>query len=235
MFQFCTHWFLVLSKGTGEKHLTPSSSFPLIRHVHTQIRSAPCLLFSQMNSPTFLSLSLYARYILNHLSDLSLNLLQKVYISLVLGMPGLELALQMCLTSADRRRRMTSLHLLATHILMQPRMLLAIFLQGHITGSWSACFTSGHPSSSHRCFSAIQPSPVLVPGITPPQMRNFALPFIELDKILVIPFLHPVQVSLSNNIINRCISYPSQFWSGSFFWSLGAKQEASPLEICRLC
>jgi len=90
------------------------------------------LLFSQLNSPSFLSLSFYAAYSLNHLRGPSSDLLQQVHVSLVLGSPGLNLALQTCLTIAEQRRRVTSLHVLATHLLMQPRMRLDILLQGRI-------------------------------------------------------------------------------------------------------
>ena len=44
---------------------------------------------------------------------------------LVLGSPTLDLALQLCLTGAEQRGRITSLELLAVLLLMQPRRLVA--------------------------------------------------------------------------------------------------------------
>lgn len=59
----------------------------------------------------------------NHLHGPSMELLQDVHISLVLGSP----ALQVCLTRARQGWRITSLDLLAMLCLMQPRRLLAAF------------------------------------------------------------------------------------------------------------
>lgn len=51
--------------------------------------------------------------------------------SLILGSPKLESALQLGLVSADQRGRITSLGLPAIHFLMQPRMMLSFASRAH--------------------------------------------------------------------------------------------------------
>jgi len=64
---------------------------------------------------------------LNHLCSPLLCLSQCVHISLVLGTPNLYPSLQMHLTSAEHRERITSLDLLAKLLLMQLRVQPASF------------------------------------------------------------------------------------------------------------
>lgn len=60
--------------------------------------------------------------LLNHVHGPSLDLLQYVAISLALGSSALDPTVQMCLTRAKQRVRITSLSLLETLCSMQPKM-----------------------------------------------------------------------------------------------------------------
>jgi len=72
------------------------------------------LFFSRLNNPCSLSFSSQERIFTCPLLDC----LQ--YVSLLLGNPELDPALQMCPDRADKRRGITSLDCLATLLLMQP-------------------------------------------------------------------------------------------------------------------
>ena len=68
----------------------------------------------------------------------SLDLLQQLYIFLLLGTPGLDTLLQMGPHEGRVERFSHSLNLLATPLLIQPSIPLAFGLQAHTTGSCSA-------------------------------------------------------------------------------------------------
>ncbi|KAK4831516.1 hypothetical protein QYF61_018100 [Mycteria americana] len=57
----------------------------------------------------------------------------------------------------------------------------------------------------------VDPQPVLLPGIIPPQVQGFGLPFAELHKVPVSPFLQPVQVPLDGSMPICCTSCSSWF------------------------
>lgn len=114
---------LVLSQGTTEKSLAPSSSLPL-NQVCIHLDEVPLrLLFSWLNC--LLIREMFQSP--NHLSGPLLALLQYPHVSLVLGGPAVDLAIQTVLTRAEQWGRITSLDLLPTPCLIQPRVLLATF------------------------------------------------------------------------------------------------------------
>lgn len=69
--------------------------------------------------------------------------------------------------------------------------------------------------SSWSCVHQFQPigtQRVLVHGIIPFHVKDFALPFTELDEGLVCPFLLPVKVLLNGNTPTWCIGCYSQIY-----------------------
>lgn len=87
---------------------------------------------------------------------------------------------------------------------------LGLFLLwGCIAGSCSSCYPPG--LSQQAAFQPLSPQHVLVHGINPPQMQSLALPFVELHKIPLCPFLQPVKVSLNGGMTIWCINQSPQF------------------------
>lgn len=110
-------------------------------------------------SPSVLSGSLHCQMLLRALgctcSSMSVSLLSIcLYLSYLLGSPGLGTALQMLFTSAKQRGRINSFSLLAIVLLIQPRTPLAFFdAKAH------SCFTFGLVSTrTPRACSAKLPS-----------------------------------------------------------------------------
>jgi len=135
-----------------------------------------------------------------------------VHVSLVLGSPALDTALQTCLTRADQRRRITSLDLLAALCLKQPKMLVAFFAIS--THSWiivSFLLIRTPRSILPSCFSTIYSLTVWVPGIIPSHGKHLAFPFAELHKAPVSLLLQPIKVLLNESTPICCISHFSQF------------------------
>jgi len=104
----------------------------------------------------------------------------------------------MCgLTGAEQIGRITSLYLLATLALMQPRTPLAFYITS------ARCWLMFNLVSikTPRAFSAkLLPKLdstqcALVPGAVPPQVQDFAFPFVEFHEVPVSPLLQPVKVS----------------------------------------
>ncbi|XP_069664098.1 coiled-coil domain-containing protein 169 isoform X3 [Haliaeetus albicilla] len=79
---------------------------------------------SQLSHPLLICQMLQS---LHHLHSPVLDLLQEVPVLLVPGSPELDPALQICLTSAKEKGRITSLDLLAAFFLMEPGWPLAFF------------------------------------------------------------------------------------------------------------
>jgi len=101
--------------------LFPTPSHWVFMHI-TQICLA--LSFSRLNSSSSLSFSAYDRCLKPSVPcGPSLDPLQYARVSLELGSPALDTALQMCLTRAEQSGRIMSLNLLA----MQPKKLFAFF------------------------------------------------------------------------------------------------------------
>ncbi|KAK4832039.1 hypothetical protein QYF61_020554 [Mycteria americana] len=64
------------------------------------------------------------------------------------------------------------------------------------------------------CQAAFQlagPQHILVPGVVPSQVQDFALFLVELHEIPVGPLLQPVEVPLNGSTVIWCISHSSQF------------------------
>ena len=133
---------------------TTKSMAPLL-YIHPPIRYLYTLRISflshRCSSLNILhSLSLSSEEILqslNHLLDPLLSSLQYMLVSLVLGSPALAIGLQMGLTSAEQRGRITSLDLLATLSLIQPKT------------HWLPCrkdtlLAQGQPLHTPRTFSS---------------------------------------------------------------------------------
>ena len=165
----------------------------------------PRLLFSRLNSPSSLSPSSLERCsspfpiaVALHwtLSSLSLSLLSW-------GAQHRTQPSRGGLTSAEQRGRISSLDLLATLLLVQPRTPLAFF-----AASASTWCPPG--PSLQSCFPAAHPQLVLVPGAVPPQGQDFACPLVELQEVPVSPFLQPVEVPLGGSATSWCLSHSSQ-------------------------
>jgi len=110
------HW-----KKPGSIFLGPSFQ------VFVQMDEIPLsLLFSRLNSPLSQSFSQERSSSLLIFMVPSLDGLQHVHVSLVLGSPALAPELQMCLTSAEQRWKIPSLDLLAARCLVQSRRLVAL-------------------------------------------------------------------------------------------------------------
>lgn len=76
--------------------MSPSSLPPPINSIHILIRTHPRLLFSSLNNTNSLSIISYQMLqSLTYLHDLSLNLLQYIHTTHVLGSPELDPALKM--------------------------------------------------------------------------------------------------------------------------------------------
>lgn len=60
------------------------------------------------------------------------------------------------------------------------------------------CWRDSGPSQQ-AAFRSGSPSHLLMSGITPPGMQNFAFPFSELQEVHFRPFLQPVHVSLNSD------------------------------------
>ncbi|PKU42626.1 glycoprotein xg [Limosa lapponica baueri] len=102
---------------------------------------------------------------------------------------------------------MTSLDLLVTLFLMHPS-----WPQGHIVGSWSSYCPPGLPGlSPQSCLQQVNPQPVLVQGVIPPQVQHPTLAFVEVPQVPLCPALQPVQVSLDGVTAFWCVSHPFQF------------------------
>lgn len=102
---------------------------------------------------------------LNHLCGLSQVSLWYVHVSLILVIPVLDPALQMCLTRAEERGRITSLDLLLMLCLTQPRVLLAFFLA--VAASCSTWCPPGPPAPFLH---------VPVHGVVSPRGRTWHFP-----------------------------------------------------------
>lgn len=149
-FSFFCLLSLVLSLGTTE--LSHSILItPPIRHLYILMRYPLIPLNTRKNR---LSQPLLTCQTFLSLCSPSLDLLQYVHVSLVLGSPELYPALQTCLTSAEQKGRINSLHLLMTLFLMRPRISLAFATRTHcwfmFTLLWSqepflqSCFPNSH-------------------------------------------------------------------------------------------
>ncbi|KAF4804785.1 hypothetical protein TURU_004411 [Turdus rufiventris] len=116
----------------------------------------------------------------------------EVHVSLVLK--SRELALQLSLTWAEQRARITWLDLLAMLFLMHSKTPLSLAT----SGSWTACCAPGPPGpSSQSSFPADQTQPVLVPGVIPTQCRILlCFAFGESQTFILCPSLHPVKAAL---------------------------------------
>lgn len=110
----------------------------------------------------------------NPLCGPSQDSLWDVYVLLVLGSPQVDTAFQTCLIRAEQRGRIISHDVLATFLIMQPKMLLA-FLAARACYSLTVCLES---TRAPRCFSADLPfkwsSPILYwcLGIFVPRCRT---------------------------------------------------------------
>ena len=124
-------------------------------------------------------------------------------VSLQLGSPVLDTALQVCLTRAEKRGRITSLKLLAILCLMQEPF-------GHLCCK-GTLLTFNLSIRTSRSFSAmlVNPQPVLVHGIIASQVQDF----VELCWVPVSPFLQPVEVSLNGSTTVWSMNIPLSFVS----------------------
>lgn len=131
----------------------------------------------------------------NHLHGPSLDLLQPVYVSFTLGSPGLDPALQVCLTRMGRGEGSPPSPGWQGCAWCSPGGCWPFWPPGHTAAScsaWSTCSALFYQAA----FQLVRP-PEQYMGVTPPRMQDFAFPSAELHEIPVCPFLQPVKVSLN--------------------------------------
>jgi len=79
---------------------------------------------------------------------------------------------------------------------------------------YKACYWITEDLHVLFCQTALQPGGsqhVLVPGVVPPLLQDFALSLLELHEVPVSPFLHPVEVPLDGSMTLWPISRSSEF------------------------
>lgn len=106
------------------------------------------------------------------------------------------------LTSAEKRGRIISLNMLA-----QPRVPLATFVaKSHCWLTFSLVTTRrSQVLFCHGAFQLGDLQHVLVPGIVPPHVLNFAL-FVELHEVPITLFLLPSDICLDDSTTSWCMS-----------------------------
>ena len=158
----------------------------LSHHVFIHIDKIPLnLLFSRLNGPSSFSLSLYVRCCspLSHPYGPSLGSLLEVRIFLVSRSPELDQALQMCLTSPEERR-IISLYLLATLLLMQPRMLLVLHAARVHCGLQLGARQDQQVFLCQAAFQPVSPSTYGYMGLFLPRCRTCHFPLLMLTSCL---------------------------------------------------
>lgn len=106
-------------------------------------------------------------------------------------------------TSGEKTEKLTSVHLLATHLQMQPKIPLAFFPFEHMASSCSTCV--------YQDLQVFAPKPVLLPGAVHPKVQCFVLFLVEFQEVPVSPFLQPGKVCLDVSTALWHISFLSQF------------------------
>ena len=144
---------------------------------------------------------------LNHLCGLSLDSLQ--YVSLVLGSLELDTVLHMwphhCGVEEKDQLSWPAGGALpnaaqeAIGLLCHKDTLLA-----HV--QLLCCYQD---SSGPLCLGSSQP--VLVAGVTPPQVQDMAFPFVEMQEVPPAPFLQHVKILLNGNTTSWCTGHSSKF------------------------
>lgn len=105
--------------------------FILPHQVFIHLDKIPLRLCFGQNNPSSLSLSSYQRCFTPFIIFMVFFWSLLVHVCLILGHQMPDPAFQVCLTSAEQRRGITSLGLLVILCLMQPRRLLAFVSKGH--------------------------------------------------------------------------------------------------------
>ena len=96
--------------------------------------------------------------------------------------------------------------------LMQTGMLLAFFsVRLYCWLVVSSRLPGPQGLSLQSCFPAFRLQHVLVPGVVPLQVQDFAVLFVELHEIPLSPVLQPVQIPLDGSTATWCISRSSQY------------------------
>ena len=116
------------------------------------------------------------------------------------------------LTSTKERGIITSLHLLAMFLLIQPRMLLPFFSAG-ASRCWPMVrlLSARTPGLSSRAASQpVSPQPVSLQGALPSQVQGFAF-VLEFHKAPDGPCVHSAKVPLNGSPIFMHINYSPQF------------------------
>lgn len=105
---------------------------------------------------------------------------------------------------------MASLSVLVKPSLSQPSVLLSCFATAACWSlTWNLFSTK---SPSHRYSSQLgRPHPVLIPWLMFSQVQDIDLVLVELHRVLVSPFLQPVQVFLREGSPFQSVNFPSQF------------------------
>lgn len=104
-------------------------------------------------------------------------------------------------TSPGLRERVTSLHLLAALLRMQPRIQLAFFVSRAHHWLMYNLYLTGQPRLFlTSCFPAGWSNHVLVCEVVPPRVQDFALP-LQLHKVPVSLFLQVAKVPLADSLV----------------------------------
>ncbi|GAB0193852.1 mitochondrial enolase superfamily member 1 [Grus japonensis] len=108
------------------------------------------------------------------------------------------------LTSAEQMERITSLNLLAMLCLIQPRIPLDCRLC-HRDTLLAHVQLAIHQDPQILCskvaFQLVSHHHVLMPGVVPPQVQDFAFVLVELHEVPVGSFLQPLEVALDGSMI----------------------------------
>lgn len=195
-FSLCTS-SLILLLSTTEKILPPLSLLLLQVFIHT-CKILLNHLFSRVNGHSSWGENLQS---LNYHHITLLDRLWHVYASLVLQSPDSDPAIQMCLTRAQKREKVSSFS--PQVILLQPRSQLAfIATRAQIAGLFCFC---------RAALQTVSPQQALMPEVTHPQKWGRSSSFAKRQPVPVSPFLQPFEVLLNCRIAIWHVKHSSQF------------------------
>lgn len=177
---------LVQSLDAAEKSLALSMPYQAVTHIG-EITPEPSLLQARQSQISQPLLDCQMLQSPNHLCGPSLDSLLHAHVCIELGSPKLDPALELCLTRAEQRGRITSLSLLAMLFLMQTRRLL-----GFCAARVHRWLTVGLASFSARLlcgWSAPQPPSLYwCMGLFLPRCRTSHFPLLNFMRFLYAHF-----------------------------------------------
>ncbi|KAK4831337.1 hypothetical protein QYF61_017468 [Mycteria americana] len=172
------------------------------RYWKAAIRSPHSLIFSRLNNPNSLSLSAQERCsspLIIFVALLWTHSNRPMSFLCWGPQSGMQYSVGWGLMRAGYRGRITSLDLLVTLLLMQPRIWLAFWAaSAHcwLMLSFSSTNTPKSFSSGRAALNPFSAQPVFVLGIAPTHVQDLALGPVELHEVRTGPPLKPVRVPL---------------------------------------